>query len=45
MLFRSDFVAKAIVAPIILPVGAITAVVGAPVLIYLLIRNKNMVVS
>ena len=41
----ADFVAKAIVAPIILPVGAITAVVGAPVLIYLLIRNKNMVVS
>ena len=41
----ADFVAKAAVAPIILPVGAITAVVGAPVLIYLLIRNKNMVVS
>ncbi len=41
----ADFIAKAAVAPIILPVGAITAVVGAPVLIYLLIRNKNMVVS
>ena len=41
----ADYIAKAAVAPIILPVGAITAVVGAPVLIYLLIRNKNMVVS
>ena len=41
----ADFIAKAAVAPIVLPVGAITAVVGAPALIYLLIRNKNMVVS
>jgi len=45
LLTVADIVAKAMFSPIILPVGAITALVGAPVLIYLLIRNKNMVVS
>ena len=41
----ADLLAKTVVSPIILPVGAITAVIGAPLLIYLLIRNRNMVVS
>lgn len=45
LLLLADLVAKTIVTPIILPVGAITAVIGAPVMIYLLIRNRNTVVS
>ncbi len=41
----ADIIAKDIISPIILPVGAITALIGAPILIYLLLRNRNMVVS
>lgn len=45
LLLVADFVAKTIVAPIVLPVGAITAVIGAPVMIALLVRNRNVVIS
>lgn len=45
LLTLADIVAKDIISPIMLPVGAITALIGAPVLIYLLVRNRNMVVS
>ncbi len=45
LLVIADIIAKDIVAPIILPVGAITALVGAPILIYLLIRNRNTIVN
>jgi len=45
LLSVADIVAKDIVNPIILPVGAVTALIGAPILIWLLLRNKNMVVS
>ncbi len=45
LLTVADIIAKDIADPIILPVGAITAVIGAPVLIYLLLRNKNAVVQ
>lgn len=45
LLTMADIIAKDLVNPIILPVGAITAVIGAPVLIYLLLRNKNAVVQ
>ena len=41
ILVMADLIAKTVIRPIMLPVGAITAVVGAPVLIYLLIRNKT----
>lgn len=45
LLLLADLVAKTIVSPIMLPVGAITAVIGAPVMIYLLIKNRSTVVS
>ncbi len=45
LLVIADIIAKSIIAPIILPVGAITALVGAPILIYLLIRNRNVIVN
>ena len=45
LLTLADIVAKDIMNPVILPVGAVTALIGAPILIYLLLRNKNMVIS
>lgn len=36
LLLASDFVARCIAAPIVLPVGAITSFLGAPLLLYLL---------
>jgi ABC-type Fe3+-siderophore transport system, permease component len=45
LLTVADIIAKDLINPIMLPVGAITALVGAPILIMLLLRNKNMVVS
>ncbi len=45
LLTLADLAAKTVLAPVILPVGAITALVGSPVLIYLLVKNRNMVVS
>ena len=45
LLTIADIIAKDLVNPIILPVGAITALVGAPILIYLLLRNRDTVVS
>lgn len=41
LLVVADIIAKDLIDPIILPVGAITALVGAPILIYLLLRNRN----
>ena len=45
LLVIADIIAKDLINPIMLPVGAITALVGAPILIYLLLRNKNTIVS
>lgn len=41
LLLVSDILAKTILDPILLPVGAITAVIGAPVLIYMLFTKKG----
>jgi iron complex transport system permease protein len=40
LLLTADIVAKTVVAPVLLPVGAITALLGGPVLIYLLLRRR-----
>lgn len=40
LLLAADIVAKTVVAPVLLPVGAITALLGGPVLIYLLLRRR-----
>jgi iron complex transport system permease protein len=34
-----DFVARTIVAPVELPLGAVTAVIGAPIVVFLLTRK------
>lgn len=41
LLLAADIVAKTAVAPVLLPVGAITALLGGPVLIYLLLRRRG----
>lgn len=39
LLLTSDIIARKIIAPVMLPVGAVTALMGGPLLIYLLIRK------
>lgn len=41
MLQLADIVARQMMAPVVLPVGVITAVVGAPVFLWLLVRDRN----
>ena len=41
LLSVADIVAKTIYAPIMLPVGAVTALVGGPVLVFLLLRSSK----
>lgn len=41
LLLSADIVAKTIIAPIMLPVGAITALIGGPMLVYLLLRKSS----
>jgi len=41
LLLFADIVARRLIAPIVLPVGAITAFLGGPLLLYLLIRRKT----
>ena len=40
LLLVADIVARRLIAPIVLPVGAITAFLGGPLLLYLLIRKR-----
>jgi iron complex transport system permease protein len=39
LLLLADLVARTVVAPLQLPVGAVTAALGAPVFLWLLARN------
>ena len=41
LLTIADIIAKDLVNPIMLPVGAITAVIGGPVLVYLLFKSRS----
>jgi iron complex transport system permease protein len=41
LLLVADIVARRVIAPVILPVGAITAFLGGPVLLYLLIKRRR----
>jgi iron complex transport system permease protein len=41
LLLVADLVARRVIAPIVLPVGAITAFLGGPLLLYLLIKKKQ----
>jgi iron complex transport system permease protein len=41
ILLLSDTIARTLIAPIILPVGVITNLIGAPLLIYLILRRRK----
>ena len=41
LLLASDLVARLALAPLLLPTGAVTAVIGAPFLIWLLVRSRK----
>ena len=41
ILISADLVARRIIAPIILPVGAVTAFMGAPLFLYLIMRRRR----
>lgn len=42
LLLLSDTVARLIIQPVVLPVGAVTSFLGAPLFLYLLIRGKKV---
>jgi iron complex transport system permease protein len=42
LLLFADILARRLIAPIVLPVGAITAFLGGPLLLYLLMRKKSV---
>lgn len=41
LLICADLIATTIMAPIILPIGVVTAIIGAPLFIYLIIKKKR----
>ena len=41
LLISADLVARRVLAPIILPVGAITAFMGAPIFLYMIMKRKR----
>jgi iron complex transport system permease protein len=43
LLLGADMVARVIVAPAELPIGIITAVMGAPVFLWILLRKRGLV--
>jgi len=42
LMMAADFAAKMLIAPVELPVGAITTMIAAPVFIYLIIKKGRM---
>ncbi|MGD6852047.1 MAG: FecCD family ABC transporter permease [Candidatus Bathyarchaeia archaeon] len=42
LLLVADIVARRLIAPVVLPVGAITAFLGGPMLLYLLLQRRKM---
>lgn len=42
LLLVADMISKTVVAPLMLPVGAITALIGAPVMVYMLYSRRGM---
>jgi len=41
LLISADIVARTIIAPVILPVGAVTAFMGAPLFLYMIMRRRR----
>lgn len=42
LLLLADILARQLLPPLVIPVGAVTAFIGAPLLLYLLLRRKNI---
>ena len=42
ILLLADCIAKSVIAPLMLPVGAITALLGAPIMVYMLYSKRGM---
>ncbi|MDO5862505.1 MAG: iron ABC transporter permease [Thermoplasmata archaeon] len=42
LLLIADMIAKSVLAPVMLPVGAITAILGAPVMVYMLYSKRGL---
>ena len=43
LLVLADVIARVIIAPAELPIGIVTAVLGAPVFLWILLRQRGMV--
>jgi iron complex transport system permease protein len=43
LLLLSDIIARSIIAPAELPIGIVTAVIGAPVFLWILLRRRGLV--
>jgi len=41
LLITADLVARQIIAPVILPVGAVTAFMGAPLFLYMIMKRRR----
>lgn len=41
LLIAADIVGKTVIAPAVLPVGVITAFLGGPLFLFLILRNKS----
>lgn len=45
LMLTADILAKSVLSPVILPVGAITALIGAPLMVWMLYSRKKSVVA
>ncbi|HTN98989.1 MAG TPA: iron chelate uptake ABC transporter family permease subunit, partial [Nordella sp.] len=43
LLVGADMVSRTIVAPAELPIGIVTALLGAPFFLWILLRNRNLI--
>jgi iron complex transport system permease protein len=43
LLLLADLIARSIIAPAELPIGIVTAVIGAPVFLWILLRRRGLV--
>ena len=43
LLIIADTIGRTVISPVVLPVGAITALVGGPILVYMLLRKRSAI--
>jgi iron complex transport system permease protein len=41
LLIGADLIATNLMAPIVLPIGVVTSIIGAPLFIYLIVKKKR----